>query len=317
MDIRAALPLLAGVVLATAPAARAGGDFVDLAVEGGRVWFVGPPGVRSLDAHTGRTLSMPRLVGAPYPLSVTVAGGAAWVASVENGYVWGTLSRIDERTGRTRVVWRRERSSVQYVAAGAGSVWALIGSSHGTRIARFTLDGRLLRVWQIADAGRMAADQEGCWVSTDRRLLHIDPAGRVHHVVRAPLGDVATGGDAVWLPRATSVLRVDERTGKVRTLPTGRLGLGGFQHDLAPGAGALWALRSTSRTRSTLLRIDLRTGRTTRTASLPGIADAVVVRPDAVWVATVLARVGTRAAGYALVRIEPRTLRRTLLVRII
>jgi hypothetical protein len=313
--LRAAL-LLAVVALASAPAARAGGDFVNLAVGGGRVWFVGPPGVRSLDARTGRTLAMPRLVGAAYPLSVTVAGGAAWVASVENGYVWGTLSRIDERTGRTRVVWRRERSSVQYVATGAGSVWALIGSPHGTRIARFTLGGRLLRVWRIADAGRMAADRKGCWVSTNRWLLSIDPAGRGRRVVRAPLGDVATGAGAVWLPRATSVLRIDEQTGEVRTLATGRLGLGGFQHDLAVGAGALWALRSTGRTRSTLLRIDLRTGRTTGTASLPGIADALVVRPHAVWVATVLARDGSRAAGYDLFRLDPRTLRRTLLVRI-
>jgi hypothetical protein len=314
--VRAGL-LLAGLALAAAPAARAGGDFVDLAVDRGRVWFVGPPGVRSLDARTGRSLSMPRLVGAPYPLSVTVAGGAAWIASVENGYVWGTLSRIDVRTGRARVVWRRQGSAVQYVAAGAGSVWALIGLSHGTRIARFTLGGRLLRVWQIAEAGRMAADRAGCWISTGRWLMHIDPAGGVHRVVRAPLGDVATGAGAVWLPRETSVLRVDEHTSAVRTLVTGRLRLGGFQHDLAVGAGGLWALSHVSRTRSTLLHMDLRTGRTTGTASVPGIADAVAVEPQAVWVATVRAPPGKPATGYDLLRLDPRTLRRTLLVRIV
>src|SRR5437870_7595777 len=116
---------------------------------------------------------MPQLIGAAYPLSVALAGGAAWVASVENGYVWGTLSRIDERTGKVRVVWRRRGSSVQYVAAGAGSVWALIGSRTGSRIARFTLQGRLLRVLRIAAAGRMAADRLGCWISTGHRLVHI------------------------------------------------------------------------------------------------------------------------------------------------
>ena len=86
---------------------------MDLAVAGGRVWFVGPFGMRSLDAGSGRVRSSPRLVGAAFPTSVAVAGGAAWVASVENGYVWGTLSRIDERTGAVRVVWRKPRRSVQ------------------------------------------------------------------------------------------------------------------------------------------------------------------------------------------------------------
>jgi hypothetical protein len=134
--------LAAIVVLVVAPLAQAGGDFVDLAVGSSRVWLVGEPGVRVIDARTGRTLASPHLVGAPYPLSVTLAGGAAWVASVENGYVSGTLTRIDTRSGKTRVLWRKPESSVQYLAAGAGSVWAFIGSAGTTRIARFTLAGK-------------------------------------------------------------------------------------------------------------------------------------------------------------------------------
>src|SRR5712691_2685065 len=204
---RAPAVVLFVVVLASAPAARAGGDFVDLAVQGARVWFVGPSGVRSLDARNGRTLSTPHLVGAAYPLSVTLAGGAAWVASVENGYVWGTLSRIDLRTHRVRVLWRKQDSSVQYVAAGAGGVWVLIGSASGNKIARFSLAGQMKRVWKVADAGRMAADASGCWISTNHWLLHIDAAGRVHRVLQAQLGDVSTGAGAVWLPQATTVLR--------------------------------------------------------------------------------------------------------------
>ena len=314
---RVALCVLAGFVLAGMPAARAGGDFVDLAVGGGRVWFVGPVGVRSLDPATGREASMSQLVGAAYPLSVTVAGGAAWVASVENGFVWGMLSRVDERTGRVQVVWRRQGSSVQFVAAGAGSVWALIGSRTGMRIARFTLGGGFLGVWRFPGATRIAADSEGCWVITGRWLLGIDPAGRLHRVVRGAFGGVATGSGAVWLPRASSVLRIDERTGRVATLETGRLGLGGFQHDLAAGDNVLWALRYESRTRSTLVRIDLGNGHTTGSVSLPGIANALVVRPHALWVATVLTEaVGNTAVGYAVARIDPRTLRRTLLVHV-
>jgi hypothetical protein len=306
---RTALLLVAAGVLAGAPAARGGGDFADLAV-GGRVWFVGSGGVRSLDARTGRTLSRPRLVGPAYPLSVTLAGGAAWVASVENGYVWGTLSRIDVRTGKVRVVWRRRDSSVQYAAAGAGSVWTLIGSRKGMHVARFTLTGRLLRVWRMPAAGRIAADQEGCWISADHRLVQIDRRGRVHRIVRARLGDVSTGGGAVWLVQARSVLRIDERTHQVRAIRTGPIGGGGFQHDLAADGRRIWALREESRTRSELVRYDSSTGRRTGRATLPGIADAVVAGADAVWVATVALHYET------VLRFDPRTLRRTLLVRI-
>jgi hypothetical protein len=313
---RYALVLVLATALVSVPGARAGGDFVDLAVGGGRVWFVGPPGVRALDARSGRTLSTPMLRGAAYPLSVTIAGGAAWVASVENGYVWGTLSRIDARTGQVRVVWRKEGSSVQYVAAGAGGVWALIGSRRGARIALFALSGRLARVWRIAAAGRLAADQHGCWVATGKWLLQINPAGPVRRVVRAPLGDVTTGDGAVWLPRETSVLRIDERTGRQRTLRTGRLRLGGFQHDLAAGNGALWALQSQTRSRSTLLRLDARSGRITGHTSLRGIAAALVLQPHALWAATVIAPPPGPATGFDVIRIDPRTLRRTLVIHV-
>jgi hypothetical protein len=312
------LALAAVAVVLLAPAsARAGGDFVDLAAGSSRVWFVGEAGVHELDARSGRTLATPRLVGAHYPLSVTLAGGAAWVASVENGYVWGTLSRIDTFTGEVRVVWRKSDSAVQYVAAGAGGVWALIGSSGSTEIARFTLDGRLSRVWKIPGAGRMAADPSGCWISTTGRLLHIDMNGRLHQVLQAPLGDVATGAGAAWLPRTTSVLRIDEQSGQVRTLITGRLRPGGFQHDLAVGANALWALNDAGRARTTVERFDLRIGHETGAVVVPGIADALVVRGNAVWIATVIAPAARPAIGYDVVRLDPRTLRRTLLIHIV
>lgn len=314
-----AVPLLATVaVLLVASSARAGGDFVDLAAGNGRVWFVGEPGVRVLDARTGRVLAGPRLVGAAYPLSVTLAGGAAWVAGVENGYVWGTLTRIDERTGKTRMLWRKANHSVEYVAAGAGGIWALIGSTTSparTRIARFTLAGHLSRSWNIRGAGRIAADASGCWISTDHRLLHIDPGRHIHRVLRAHLGDVSTGAGAAWLPQGRTVLRIDERTGTVRTLHVGQLRLGGFQHDVAAGSGALWALDSGG-AHATLVRFDQRTGRRTGHIRVPGIADALIVRPRAVWVATVIVPANRPATGYDVIRFDPRTLRRTLLVHL-
>lgn len=315
--MRFAVALLAIVALLfVASPARAGGDFVDLAAANGRLWFVGEPGVRELDARTGHLLGSPHLMGAAYPLSVALAGGAVWVASVENGYLEGTLTRIDEHTGKTRVLWRKANHSVQYVAAGAGGVWALIGSSTArTRIARFSLAGQLSRSWSILDAGRIAADASGCWISTVRRLLHIDPGGRVHQVLRARLGDVTTGAGAVWLPQGGSIVRIDERTGRTRTLHTGGLRLGGFQHDLAAGDGALWAL-SNGDGHATLVRFDPRSGRRTGQIDVPGIADALVVKPRAIWVATVIVPPSRAATGYEVIRIDPRTLRKTVLARI-
>jgi hypothetical protein len=314
-SLAAGLLAITSLLVAT-PIALAGGDFVDLAAGSGRVWFVGEPGVRELDARTGRTLARPQLVGAPYPLSVALAGGAAWVTSVENGYVWGTLTRIDIRTGHTRVLWRKPDASVQYVAAGAGGVWALIGSAGTSRIARFTLAGRRDRSWSVPDAGRMAADASGCWISTIHWLLHIDRGGGVHRVVRAQLGDVSTGAGAIWLPQAASVIRVDERTGHISTLHTGRLQLGGFQHDLAAGDGALWAIDHGNRSHTRLDRYDFRTGRSTGGLDVPGIADALTVKPNAIWIATVIAPPNRPATGYDVIRINPRTLQRSLIVHI-
>jgi hypothetical protein len=249
-------------------------------------------------------------------LSVAVAGGAVWIASVANGFVDGKLTRIDLRTHRARVVLRVPDGSVQYVASGAGGIWALVGAAGGSRIAEVGVDGRPLRVWPILGAGRMAADASGCWVSTNGRLLHIDLAGRMSLAVRAPLGDVATGDGAAWLARSTSVLRVDERTGAVSTVVTGRLVPGGFQHDLAASGGALWVLQQSAGRNASLLRFDVRTGRRTGRVPLRGIADALVVGPRGVFVATVIAPPGHVATGYDVFRIDPRTLRRTLVARI-
>jgi hypothetical protein len=307
-----------GDLLVGPASAWAGGDFLDLAVGSGRVWLASGDGVRSFDPQTGRELSMPRRIGAPYAISVAIGGGAIWVASVENGYVWGTLSRIDRRTGAVRVVWRKPTGAVQYVAVGAGSVWALIGSKRGSRIARFSPSGRLQRSWRIPGAGRIAADGAGCWVSASSWLLRIGPTGNVHRVLRAPFGDVATGGGAAWLVRRTSILRIDERSGRVRTLAVGHMRSGGFQHDLAAGGGVLWALRQPSAgpRRSILLRLDPRTGHSTGRVVFPGIADAVALEPHAVWVASVVLSAGGGGAGAKITRLDPWTLAQTLVVRI-
>ena len=312
------LVALAALALLAPSLAGAGGDFVDLTVAKGHVWFVGEVGVNELSATTGRTLWTIQLAGAPYPMSVAAAGGAVWVAGVQNGDVAGTLSRIDLRSRRVRVVWRVTAGAIQYLAAGGEGLWALASTSAATTIARFQADGHLGRTWTLPanDDGRMAADASGCWISTGGWLLHIDPGGHIHRVLAAPLGDVATGAGAVWLPEATSILRIDEATGRVHTLQTGPLRLGGFQHDLAVDDRALLALHQTDTQRSVLDRLDADTGRTTGTVALPGIADAVAAEPDGIWIAVVVARVGEPATGYDLIRVDSTTLRRTLLARV-
>lgn len=311
------LAAAAAIVIAAAVPARAGGPMADLAVGGGRLWLVGDVGVKELSASSGQTIASPILTGAASPLTVALAGGAAWVGSVEGGFVDGTLSRIDARTGKVRILWRKQQSSVQYLAAGAGSVWALIGfnSTAGSRVAmkvaRFNTDGQLTHVWTVPrDAGRVAADNSGCWISSNRFLLHIDTSGQLHRALQAPFGDVATGAGAVWLAERTSVLRIDERTGQTRSIPTGTLRLGGFQHDLAATTSALYFLQQsyTQPSTSRLVRIDLRTGSVARSATITGVADAVVVASHAVWVAT---------DASTIYRYDPRTLRRTLTINVV
>lgn len=125
-------------------------------------------------------------------------------------------------------------------------------------------------------------------------------------VLRAPIADIATGGGYVWIPRATSMLRVDERTGRVTTLRTGRLQLGGFQHDVAYGDGALWTVDTLT---PELQRRDPATGRLLGRRRLPaGIPDAIAVTPGGVWVGM--------GGTHQLFRFDPRTLRRTLSVRV-
>jgi hypothetical protein len=294
--------LLAAALLLAAPAARAGGDFVDLAVDGSTVWFVGSFGVRGIDTDSGRIEAEPQLARASYPLSVAAVDGAVWVASVENGFVAGKLTRIDLRTGRARVVLRTA-GSVQALAPGAGGVYALVASLSRNTIALLSPSGHLVRNWVVADPGRMAADASGCWVSAGGGLVHIDPAGRVRRVLRAPIGDVATGDGAVWLPVERGILRVDERTGQVRTLHTGALHLGGFQHDVAVGAGALWTLDTLT---PALQERDLLTGRLLRTTRVPAIPDAVVPTASGIWVGI--------AEKHLALRFDRRTLRRTLTV---
>lgn len=111
-----AAALLAGLL---AGAANAGGIQMELAGSGRTLWVVTGSQVLRVDAASGRILARPR-PGGSYPLEVAVAGGAAWVGCVENGFVEGALSRIDLATGRVTTALRVRDGAVGAVAVGGG-----------------------------------------------------------------------------------------------------------------------------------------------------------------------------------------------------
>jgi hypothetical protein len=294
--------VLLGLAFALASGASAGGNRVDIVVaRGGAIWAVGDFGTRAFDTRTGRTLYAPQPGSARYDLGVAIAGGAAFVASIANGYTDGRVTRIDLRTHATRVVWHRTNASAQYVAAGAGGVYVLVGAKSGYSVIRLSAAGTVERRWPIVDAGRLAADGSGCWVAADHRLLHIRPSGRVVEVLQSEgLEDVATGGGAAWFIAAGKLTRIDEHTGVVRAERAAGLQPIGANHELAVGAGFLWTTSMNG-----VQRRDLRTGRLQRTVRLGGVTDSVAVSGGAVWAAT---------SGDELYRLDPRTLRVTLRV---
>lgn len=295
--MRRVLVLLA-VALTLASSARAGGERVDLVLHDGTVWTVGDFGLRALDARTGRTTYEPQPTSARYDLGVAVAGRAVFVASVENGFTNGEVTRIDLRTHAARVVWRGPKASAQYVAAGAGGVYVLVGSAGGSSVLRLSAAGRVTGRWSVVDAGRIAADASGCWVAATHRLLHIRPDGRIVEVLTTKgLDDVATGAGAVWLLESGKLIRVDELTRVVRGLDANGLRAVGAGHELAAGAGHLWTAGPGG-----LQQRNVRTGALERTVALGGMADAVAVAGGALWVGT----------SGELYRLDARTLRVTL-----
>ena len=297
------LVVVLALVLVLAPSAGAGGERVDLVLRDGMVWTVGVFGVRGLDARTGRTTYAPQPTSARYDLGVAIAGGALFVASVENGFTDGEVTRVDLRTHTARVVWHRANASAQYVASGAGGVYVLVGSAAGSSVIRLSPDGRVTGRWSIVDAGRIAADASGCWVAATHRLVHIGASGVAVEVLTTEgLDDVATAGGAAWLIAGGKLIRVDERTGVVRGLHAGRLLPIGADHELAVGGGFPWTSSPTG-----LQRRSLRTGALGRAAPLGGVVDAVAFAGGAVWAAT----------SSELFRLDPRTLRVTLRVPLV
>jgi hypothetical protein len=287
----------AALLALAAPAARAGGDFTDVAAAPAAVWAVGDFGVDKIDGRTGRVLRQ-IVVGPAHPLSVVVAGGAAWVASVANGFGSGAVTRIDAKTGRARVVLRRNWSA-QQVAVSPGSVWVLLGSRRTNRVARFDLDGRLRSLTPVGvGGGWLTADEQGAWVCCrDRTMLRLDPNGRLRSTFSLPAQNpIWAAAESIWSPGtgASVLTRFDVRTG--HTLA--RIPLVDTQ-DVAAAGASVYALGSRA-----LIRIEAATNRVLARRAIPGIPHAVSATAGAVWVTWV-----SHGGTAHLLRLDPRTLR--------
>ncbi len=284
------------VVLAFASAsARAGGDFMDVSAGDRTVWVGGDFGVDQLDARTGRVLRNVVLPGL-YPLSISRGGGALWVGAVDQTGLSGNVTRIDERTGRERVLLTRF-GSAQEVAVAGGEVWVLLADRGRYRVARLDLAGRLRTLVNLGrDGGWLTADSRGAWICChDRTLLLLDPAGHRHSTFSLPTDNpVWAAAGSIWFPGPGVLDRLDERTG--RTLA--RIPLAGTR-DVVGSSGSVYALGSNS-----VVRIDVATNRVLARRRVPGITQALSATPGGVWVAF-----ATRPAASHVEKLDGRTLR--------
>lgn len=290
--------VVAGVL---AGASGAGGIQIELAASGRTLWIVTGSEVLHVEAVSGRILARPR-PGGSYPLDVAVGGGAVWVGCVEDGFVAGSLSRIDLATGRVTTALRVEDGVVGAVAVGGGSAWTLVGPTAAARLARVDLEtGRQVALVRAGRSpGWLAADASAVWVSDAAgALLRVEArTGRVRTVLRRRgLGPVTAGRGDAWAADGRRVARVDGRTGRLLA----RIAVGGSPLSLAVGPRHVWVLAYAKRL-VRLVRIDAGTNRVTASRVLPRSPGTVAVAAGSVWV-------GALVPTQRLLRIDPRTLR--------
>ncbi len=288
------LALGALLLALAAGTARAGGDFTDVSAGPQTVWVAGDFGVDQLDARSGHVLRRFVFPGL-YPLSVAVAGGAAWVASVADWTDPGTLARIDAGSGRRVLLGRR--GTPQAIAVGDGRVWVQVTENGTNRVLQFGPGGRLRSVTRLGrDGGWLTADGRGAWVCChDRTQLHIDRSGHAHSTFSLPTDNpVWAAAGSIWSPGPGVLDRLDELTG--RTLA--RIPLAGTR-DVVSSGGSVYALGSNA-----VVRIDAATNRVLARHRVPGITQALSATPGAVWVAFV-----TRPAASHVDKLDGRSLR--------
>jgi DNA-binding beta-propeller fold protein YncE len=236
------------------------------------------------------------------PNGIAVAGRDAWVTS----YGLGRLTRIDVATGRTRAQRPRVGQGALDIAASPGAVWVAVTPQH-TVVRVDPRTGRVTdRLRTPLRPVALAADADSLWV-VGRAAVKGDPDALLHydlggHLVRRVdishgVGAIALGGGALWAAelRSSRVLRVNTRTGRVRTWAP--IDVPGFA--LAYGSGYLWV---SERDENAIARIDPRTGAPVTTA-IGHQPAGVAVAGGRVFLAS--------TTDHTVIVIDPRTVRPT------
>ncbi|MCC7076462.1 MAG: hypothetical protein IT198_04995 [Acidimicrobiia bacterium] len=208
-------PALAGVVRMV----DTGGAVLDYTVTPDSVWVAtaGPVPFQRVPRPAGRPVPVV-LGGADPPRRLAVADGAVWVAGAE---VSGTIRRFDTAAGTvTGEVALGDR--IDFLAAGAGAVWATAGHV----LFRIDAAGPALTgsVEIPVDAGEdlsgLVVEAGAVWVLADGVLFRVDPASLAHGdpvEVASGNSSVAAGDAAVWVTDTfrNDIHRIDAASGHV------------------------------------------------------------------------------------------------------
>jgi branched-chain amino acid transport system substrate-binding protein len=228
------------------------------------------------------------------PTDLAVGGGALWVGNGggRDANFTVSVSRIDPKTGAiTRTLKLPDptgsASTASFnwgfpqIAVGSGAVWA---ANPGRTISRVDpATGELVATIE-ADAGSIAAGEEGVWFLSGPGVQRIDPrTNRIGQTI--PIGSGSTSGIAVG---AGSIWATAEEDGLVWRIEPGpdsatrSIDVGVGVTYIAFGAGAVWTANFID---GMVSRIDPRTNAVT--ARIPiGAAQALAAGAGAAWVST-------------------------------
>ncbi|HEX7311480.1 MAG TPA: protein kinase [Gaiellaceae bacterium] len=225
-----------------------------LAAEGAkRVWVasVGRRQVTSVDAalplvDPGLAIPTPRV---PLPrgttaTSLTVGGGALWIASIHGAQGGGVVERWRlHPLGRQRTYQLGYLEFGNDVTFGYGAAWIALGAPADTVLRIDAPGGRARRIPVGTFTVGVAAGFGSVWVveRDDDTVRRIDPVtGRTQRVIAVghmPAG-VAVGLGSVWVTSqcAGALSRIDPATNRV----VGTIKLGHHPFDLAVGGDFAW-----------------------------------------------------------------------------
>ncbi|HEX2084271.1 MAG TPA: protein kinase, partial [Solirubrobacteraceae bacterium] len=220
----------------------------------------------------------------PRPNGIAVARGAAYVAIPRSPRLVAVdLERFDEPRPSHRV-----GTGATDLAAGFGALWVTT-STDVSRLVRIDLDSGE-QVETLLPPGKpvaVATGDDAVWVGVRAdaggSVLRVDPrTAAVTETFDVPAGvqDLEFGGEAVWLTNRDedTLTRIDPRTGRQRTIPTGRDPAG-----LTHGGGAVWTASTGD---DSVERIDRRRPSDRATIGVPGQPRALGYGGGRLWVAS-------------------------------